>query len=229
MTIPIKSKIQNRNLVVGCTNHCPYCYARINCSRFHMTEDFSVPQFFEEKLRLLNRRQPGNYLLTGMSDFADWQPEWTKRIFARIAENPQSNFLLLTKSPERISFHTKLPNVWIGVSVTSSADQYRIESLRQNIHCAHYFITFEPLHGALAGLDVTGIEWIVIGTETGKRKGKIAAQPDWVWEIVKQAKASQIPVFMKEELAGVLGEDAMLQQLPAELLHLTGKETKHEG
>lgn len=76
MSICIKDQIKNMNLVIGCPIGCPYCYARMNVQRFHSTEDFNRPVFFEEKLRLLERKKPGVWLLTGMSDLAYWKPEW---------------------------------------------------------------------------------------------------------------------------------------------------------
>ena len=42
------------NIVVGCTIGCPYCYARNNCRRFHITDDFSVPEYMERKLRIID-------------------------------------------------------------------------------------------------------------------------------------------------------------------------------
>ena len=55
---------------------------------------------------------------------------------------------------------------------------------------------------------------MVIGTETGRRKGKIDAKPEWVLDIASQAKAHGIPVFMKEDLLPIMGEERMIQELP---------------
>lgn len=214
MSVCIKSLIKNRNIVIGCTNRCPYCYARINCARYHMTDDFSIPYFYEGKLRLFDSKKPGTFLLTGMSDFADWKSDWNQKIFDRIAMNPQHDFLFLTKSPERIHFESPLPNVWMGVTVTDSADKIRIRQLKENIKVGHYHVTFEPLHNSVGELDLHGIDWIVIGTETGKRRNKIDAKIEWVEEIVQQAQALHIPIFMKEELAKVIGEESMIQEMP---------------
>ncbi len=66
MSVCIKDLIKNLNLVVGCPVGCDYCYARNNCRRFHITDDFSVPEYYGQKLRLLDREKPGNWLLTGI-------------------------------------------------------------------------------------------------------------------------------------------------------------------
>ena len=71
MSICIKDNIQNMNLVIGCTVGCSYCYARNNVKRYRMIDDFSKPEFFPNKLRLMERERPQNFLLTGMS--ATWQ------------------------------------------------------------------------------------------------------------------------------------------------------------
>ena len=52
----IKDYIKNRNIVVGCTNNCAYCYARINNQRFHEIPDFSKPVFFERKSKMLDKK-----------------------------------------------------------------------------------------------------------------------------------------------------------------------------
>ena len=53
MSVCIKDNIQNMNLVIGCTVGCSYCYARNNVKRYHMIDDFSKPEFFPNKLRLM--------------------------------------------------------------------------------------------------------------------------------------------------------------------------------
>ena len=63
-------------------------------------------------------------------------------------------------------------------------------------------------------VDLTGIEWIVIGTETGHRKGKAVSKPEWVWNLTHQAHALGIPVFMKEDLLPIMGETQMIQEFP---------------
>ena len=214
MAVCIKDQIQNMNLVIGCTIGCSYCYARNNVRRFHMVEDFSRPEYFPGKLRMMDRKRPQNLLLTGLSDFSDWKPEWREEIFARIAQNPQHQYIFLTKRPEKIRFSTELDNVWFGVTVTSSKEKERIQVMRENIRGKHYQISFEPMFDDIGELDFTGIEWIVVGTETGRRKGKSISKPEWVWNLTDQAHSHGIPVFMKEDLLPVMGEEQMVQELP---------------
>lgn len=135
MAVCIKDCIQNMNLVIGCTIGCSYCYARNNVRRFHMIDDFEKPEFFPNKLRLMEKKRPQNFLLTGMSDFAHWNPEWRNQIFSKMAENPQHQYLFLTKRPEDIVFSTTLENAWFGVTVTSSKEKDRIQALREHIVC----------------------------------------------------------------------------------------------
>ena len=67
-----------------------------------------------------------------------------------------------------------------------------------------------------------GIEWIVIGTETGKRKGKIDTKPEWAFNLAKQAQKRSIPIFMKEDLYGILSEEEVIQEFPKEFARIEG-------
>ena len=135
------------------------------------------------------------------------KPEWREQIFAKMTENPQHQYLFLTKRPEDIVFSTTLENVWFGVTVTSSKEKNRIQTLREHIHGGHYHVTFEPMFDDVGVVDLTGIEWIVIGTETGHRKGKAVSKSEWVWNLTHQAHALGIPVFMKEDLLPIMEEE----------------------
>ena len=181
-----------------------------------MTDDFSKPQFFEDKLRLFDTKEPKVFLLTGMSDLAYWQPDWTEKVFEKAAQTQHNQYLFLTKRPERLNIQTDLDNLWFGVTVTCSAERERIEILRRNVKAKHYHVTFEPLSDGVGEVDFSGIGWTVIGTETGNCKGKIPSERAWVDALYLQAKAKGVPVFMKEALEGIVPTNEMIQEFPKE-------------
>lgn len=225
MYVCIKDQIQNMNLVIGCTVGCSYCYARNNVRRYHMIDDFSKPEFFPGKLRLMEKERPQNFLLTGMSDLAGWQAEWREQVFAKIAENPQHQFLFLSKRPDLLDIDTDLENAWFGVTVTRKSELWRIDALRKNVRAKHYHVTFEPLFDDPGKVDFNGIDWVVIGTMTGPMSRKVRTSPEWVYSLTEQAHTQGARVFWKEDLAPIMGED-MIQELPDAYNKVLEEQTK---
>ena len=127
--------------------------------------------------------------------------------------------MFLTKRPENIKLNKTPDNGWFGVTVTSSKEKHRIDDLRNNIKAKHYHVTFEPMFDDVGELDLTDISWVVIGTETGSRKGKVDSKKEWVFNIYNQCKEQRIPVFMKEDLLGIINENEMIQEFPKEFLN----------
>ena len=220
MSVCIKDLIQNMNLVIGCTVGCPYCYARNNVKRYHMIDDFSRPEFFPGKLRMMDKPRPQNFLLTGMSDLAGWKLEWREAVFAKIRENPQHQFLFLSKRPDLLDIRTDLDNAWFGVTVTRKAELWRIDALRENVKTKHYHVTFEPLFDDPGAVNLSGIGWIVVGTMTGSQSRKVHTEPAWAYSLTEQAHQNNIPVFWKEDLVPIMGEEQMIQELPEAFNHV---------
>ena len=95
--------------------------------------------------------------------------------------------------------------------------QFRKKAARRfekNIKAGTTMSPFEPIFDEIGDIDFEGIDWIVIGTETGHRKGKVDSRPEWVLHIADQAQTQGVPVFMKEDLLPIMGEERMIQELP---------------
>ena len=146
---------------------------------------------------------------------SDWfsqgvNPEWIHAIIGTVAKVPEHVFLVLTKRPEHLWWgwfggeEVKLPpNLWFGVSVTNQKDVWRIHELVKRLPHQHKFVSFEPLHEHIDA-DLKGIEWVIIGAETGNRKGRIAPEAEWVNHLIGQADERGIPVYLKDNLASSL-------------------------
>lgn len=169
----------------------------------------------ETRLKRIAVKSPHTYLMTSMSDFSCWKPEWREKVFQIMGQNPQHVYLFLTKRPQLINFETMMEQVWIGVTITSQADKDRILCMKKHIKAPNYFITFEPLFGDMGPVDFNGIGWVVIGTETGNLNGKITSDKTWILNIAKQAEKHGISVFMKSSLLNIVGPEDLKQEIPA--------------
>ena len=147
--------------------------------------------------------------------FGEWVPEsWIKSVFDSCAAAPQHRYLFLTKNPDRyydLGLQNPPDNVWLGSSYTG-AEKYRSSTVTKN-----RFISVEPLLSEIHPLTANAIaiwnDWVIIGAETGKRKDKVKPEKEWVNRIVRACAAFETPVFMKESLRELMGED-FIQQYP---------------
>lgn len=97
-----------------------------------------------------------------------------EKLWPLIRSTPHLDWLILTKHPERIgpnlpdAFPKEYPNVWLGVSAEDTAAAWRVRTLAA-LPAAVRFISAEPLLGSLRGLDLTGIDWVIVGGESGAK------------------------------------------------------------
>ncbi|MBW1696074.1 MAG: DUF5131 family protein [Deltaproteobacteria bacterium] len=90
-------------------------------------------------------------------------------------------------------------NVWLGTSIATNADLYRIHDLVKAVPENLRFVSIEPIHEDLDfWFGKKGIGWIIIGAETGNRKGKIVSEKLWIQRIIDNGRVESIPVFVKE-------------------------------
>ena len=132
-----------------------------------------------------------------------------ERVLYRIDEYPEHSFLFLTKNPlayETIPFPS---NCWLGVTVTR---QEEMEALLTDdlpdlswVDEYTFFLSIEPILEPIQ-LYVRP-DWLIIGAETGNRKGKVIPERKWIEELV----ATGLPIFMKDSLIPIWGEDLIRQ------------------
>lgn len=196
-------RFETLNPVVGCPIGCRYCYARRIAEKHGMTDDFSVPRFFPRRLDRLRSQNPSVFFLDSMSDPSFWQPGWLSAVMGAVRENPQHEYLLLTKRPDRLVGCGELagmPWLWLGTTVTEAADAWRIDALRE-VGAESRTVSFEPLLGDVGTLDLSGVGWAVVGEETGPGASAHPVDPAWAWGVVHQCREAGIPVSVREPLS----------------------------
>lgn len=163
-------------------------------------------------------KKPRTIFVCSMADlFGDWVPDrWIEDVFAACKQAPQHRYLFLTKNPKRylkFAEQKKLPeddNMWYGTTVTTQDERYFFSGSHNT------FLSVEPILGEFNQHPHTPIypKWVIIGAETGNRKGKVKPQPEWVREITKTCIEKSIGVFMKDSLLPIIGEDNMFREIP---------------
>ena len=167
--------------------------------------------------------KPRTIFVCSMADlFGEWVPdEWIEQVFEACEAAPQHRYLFLTKNPQRyndLMSDGKLPegeNYWYGGTRTG------IDGMREHeaAMTENTFLSVEPLLAPIERETLNALElwgWIIVGAETGIRKGKITPKREWVNEIAEKCKASETPLFMKESLRGLMGAD-FRQEFPWEV------------
>jgi len=193
------------NTIVGCTHGCLYCYA----SRFSKRrgKDSCCYDFFPhphlERLKKINSTQkPRKIFIDSMWDWncVDVKKEWLDEILAKIIEWSQHTFQVLTKIPKKYSCLSFPKNVWLGTSITCNRNLQRVRELLDNTDSKNIqFVSVEPIHEKL-DFWFSGLDQIIIGSETGNRKEKIKPKMQWISQIINNARLENIPVFIKDNV-----------------------------
>jgi protein gp37 len=146
-------------------------------------------------------KKPRRIFVNSMSDlFHDALPaEFVAAVWSAMESTPQHTFQILTKRPDRMAALTTLlpvlKNVWLGTSIESADYLARIDDLRK-VNAAVRFISFEPLLGSVAGADLTGIHWAIVGGESGPRARPMSEE--WVGEIEAACRKAGTAFFFKQ-------------------------------
>lgn len=198
------------NPVTGCTKvsaGCKHCYAERFAERWRGVKGHPYEQGFDLKMwpeRLnvpLNWKTPRMIFVNSMSDLfhKDVPLSFIQDVFQVMAEAHWHTFQVLTKRSGRLRQLANSidwpDNVWMGVSVEDMKVAHRVDDLRQ-VPAAVRFLSCEPLIGSLEGLELDGIQWVIVGGESGP--GSRPMKEEWVQDLKTHCRAAHIPFFFKQ-------------------------------
>lgn len=202
------------NPVTGCTRitpGCDHCYAARFAERFRGVAGHAYSQGFDLKIHEhrmeepLRWRKPRYVFVNSMSDLfhTEVKKNVVDKVFDVMESTPRHTYQVLTKRSGRMQKYVKTrygnrggpEHIWCGVSVEDRERQCRIGHLRQT-PAAVRFLSVEPLLERLDPLELTGIDWVIVGGESGPQARPM--EESWVLEIRDQCHEAKVPFFFKQ-------------------------------
>lgn len=198
------------NPITGCNKvspGCKNCYAERMSKRLKLMGQKNYRNGFKLTLQPKMLKRPIDWkasklvFVNSMSDLfhKDVPFEYIKRVFDVMNNAQQHQFQILTKRSERLAEIAHrlnwTENIWMGVSVENNDYQYRIEDLKSTK--AHIkFLSVEPLLGPITKIKLKGIDWVIVGGESGPGAREI--KEEWVTNIRDQCLKENVPFFFKQ-------------------------------
>jgi len=198
------------NPITGCTkisSGCKHCYAERMAIRLKAMGQPNYANGFEltiheHALELpLHWKKPQTIFVNSMSDLfhEDVPTDFILQAFDVMHRARWHKYQILTKRSDRLleldPYLTWEPHIWMGVSVENKDHIFRIDHLRQT-HSLIKFLSLEPLLGPLQRLNLKGIDWVIVGGESGHQARPMDAS--WVVDIRNQCQGMKVPFFFKQ-------------------------------
>jgi protein gp37 len=198
------------NPVTGCTKispGCAHCYAERLANRLQAMGQANYREGFALSLQPhmvdlpLRWKKPKRIFVNSMSDLfhRDVPVDFIKKVFDVMGRAHWHQYQVLTKRSDRLlELSGELnwaPQIWMGVSVENEKYKYRIDHLRET-GARIKFLSLEPLLGPLRNLNLEGIDWAILGGESGP--GARPVNPEWVTQIRDQCVAAGVSFFFKQ-------------------------------
>jgi protein gp37 len=210
----LKSKIEwtesTWNPLTGCTKKsqgCLHCYAERIALRLQAMGQPNYLNGFKLTMHEhvldtpLSWKKPQMIFVNSMSDLfhEDVPVSFILKIFDVMRRSSWHQFQILTKRSERLQELNSIiqwpDNVWMGVTIENSDYNFRADHLRQT-NAKIKFLSLEPLLGPLTELNLSGIDWVIVGGESGPHSRPI--KEDWVLQIRDQCLVENVPFFFKQ-------------------------------
>lgn len=198
------------NPTTGCSKisaGCKFCYAETMSKRLQAMGIAKYQNGFEIATHPDALDIPYSWkgsklvFVNSMSDL--FHPEvptaFIQQVFRVMNDTPQHTYQVLTKRAEKLfELHLQLnwtDNIWMGVSVEDERVTERISFLRQT-DARTKFLSCEPLIGPLTNLQLAGIDWVIVGGESGRKPRPM--HEIWVWDIMQQCRMQEVAFFFKQ-------------------------------
>ena len=214
------------NPVWGCRNHCKYCYARGIAKRFRrkMGEleyrncgpdvkggislietklKYFLPTFLNSQFDKKFPKKPQRIFVGSMSEIYYWETEWREKVREKIKQYPQHIFQFLTKFRVVYNAWSFPENCWLGITATREDDLKLGLPFLMVTDKRIQFLSIEPILEKINPKlfdEITRIDWIIIGAETGNRKDRVIPKREWIDDIVLYCKDKYIPIYLKDSL-----------------------------
>ena len=208
------------NPTTGCRKvspGCDHCYAATLAKRLKAMGNpryqkdgpdgpgFGLSLHYDKLTEPLSWRKPRKVFVNSMSDLfhRDVPESFIGRVFETMGACPQHEFQILTKRPRRMAQLLSrlttvcgvLPNVWLGTSIESDEYTWRADWVRKT-PSAIRFLSLEPLLGPLPSLNLEGLDWVIVGGESGPSHRPMDIR--WVLDIRDRCLSDGIPFFFKQ-------------------------------
>lgn len=225
------------NPTTGCDKisaGCKFCYAEVMTRRLQAMgvdkykDGFRIRTHESELEKPYSWKKPRVVFVNSMSDLfhKDVPLAFIQKVFKVMRDNPQHVFQVLTKRADILRYYDSegwlqwSHNIWMGVSVENEKVTDRIAHL-QATGARTKFLSCEPLIGPLNDLNLAGIDWVIVGGESGRKPRPM--QPEWVTDLRNQCQQSGTAFFFKQwggtnkKKAGRLLEGQTWSEMPDRL------------
>jgi protein gp37 len=199
------------NPTTGCNKvsaGCKFCYAEVMAKRLKAmgvekySNGFELAMHEDELKTPYTWKKSKMVFVNSMSDLfhKDVPIEFIQKVFRVMKENPQHVFQILTKRADVLLYYDKeglldwSHNIWMGVSVENKTFLKRIDLLRQT-NARTKFLSCEPLIGPLPNMNLKGIDWVIVGGESGRTPRPM--KKEWVIDIKEQCQNSDVAFFFQ--------------------------------
>jgi protein gp37 len=200
------------NPTTGCDKisaGCKFCYAEVMSKRLKAMgvekykNNFEITIHEKELETPYTWKRPKVVFVNSMSDLfhKDVPIEFIKKVFKVMKDNPQHVFQVLTKRADILRYYDSegwlewTHNIWMGVSIENNKVMNRIDLLRET-GARVKFLSCEPLIGAIPNMNLKGIDWVIVGGESGRKPRPM--KEEWVTDIKNQCLDANVSFFFKQ-------------------------------